>query len=185
MSKYPFKAIFHPTGLGLATLLSQSLLAHGWITSPPSRQELCARRLAPYDCGGLQWEPQSVESKKGSKLCSGGGDFEILDKNTEWPATQVQSEVSIHWTLTAAHRTSSWLYYVDGELYKTFDMKNTVPSPNIEHRLSGLSSGAHTILGVWNIADTANAFYNCVDVIVSDKGSGDSATVSKIEKGSD
>jgi len=55
----------------LSSLLSaNAAFAHGWITSPPSRQDNCAKGRVGFDCQGLQYEPQSVESGKGSMLCS-------------------------------------------------------------------------------------------------------------------
>ena len=39
--------------------------AHGYISSPPSRQALCAQGVVT-NCGAIQYEPQSVEGPKGS-----------------------------------------------------------------------------------------------------------------------
>ncbi|GII96223.1 lytic polysaccharide monooxygenase auxiliary activity family 9 protein [Sinosporangium siamense] len=152
----------------LAVVLSPAspASAHGWITSPPSRQDMCAKRLVG-GCGGVEYEPQSVEAPKGSHLCSGGGGFRVLDNDSKnWPVNSVSSDVTFQWRLTAPHRTSTWEYYVDGELFRTFSQNNSQPPSNISHQLSGLPGGRHKILAVWNIADTANAFYNCVDVEV-------------------
>ncbi|MEV7007494.1 lytic polysaccharide monooxygenase auxiliary activity family 9 protein [Streptosporangium sp. NPDC051022] len=140
--------------------------AHGWITSPPSRQDMCANKKVT-GCGGLEYEPQSVEAPKGSRLCSGGSRWKVLDNESKgWPTTTVSSTVTFQWRLSAAHRTSTWQYYVDGTLFKTFNQGNTQPPSNISHSLSGLPSGRHKILAVWNVADTGNAFYNCVDLQV-------------------
>ncbi|WP_324786575.1 lytic polysaccharide monooxygenase [Streptomyces sp. H51] len=144
--------------------------AHGWITSPPSRQDHCATGRVT-GCDGLQYEPQSVEAPKGSRLCSGGSRWRVLDDETKnWPVTPVSSTVTFQWRLTAAHSTSTWDYYVDGTLFKRFDQGNTQPPSNISHTLSGLPGGKHKILAVWNVADTPNAFYNCVDVQVGGGG---------------
>jgi predicted carbohydrate-binding protein with CBM5 and CBM33 domain len=143
---------------------------HGWITSPASRQGHCARRTTSFDCGAIQWEPQSVEAPKGSMLCSGGGMFRILDEgNRPWPVSDVGRTVSFRWNLTAAHRTSTWEYFVDGRHFTTFDARNTHPPTSFTHTLSGLPTGRHTILARWNIADTPMAFYNCVDVNVGNQ----------------
>ncbi|HEX5567200.1 MAG TPA: lytic polysaccharide monooxygenase [Streptomyces sp.] len=147
--------------------------AHGWITSPPSRQDHCATGRVT-GCGDLQYEPQSVEAPKGSRLCSGGSRFTVLDDESKnWPVTQVSSTVTFQWRLTAAHSTSTWDYYVDGVLFRQFDQGGKQPPSNISHTLTGLPSGKHKILAVWNVADTPNAFYNCVDLQV---GSGDGGT---------
>ncbi len=140
--------------------------AHGYISSPPSRQALCASGAVP-DCGQIQYEPQSVEAPKGSKLCSGGNaNFKVLDdESRNWPAATVGSKVTFNWTLTARHSTSTWVYYVDGQQVATFDDRGAIPNATVSHQVDlSAYSGDHTVLAVWNIADTANAFYNCVDL---------------------
>ncbi|GAB2486387.1 hypothetical protein GCM10027063_30250 [Promicromonospora xylanilytica] len=141
--------------------------AHGWVTNPPSRADHCATGNVSFDCGGLQYEPQSVEAPKGSMQCSGGSRFGVLDDNSlAWPRTSIGSEATFRWTLTVQHRTSTWEYFVDGQLFKTVDDGGAQPGATVEHTLSGLPAGDHTILARWNIADTINAFYQCVDVTV-------------------
>lgn len=165
-----------------ATVLLSSEVAfgHGWITNPPSRQDHCAKTRTSFDCGSIRWEPQSVEAPKGSMLCSGGGSFRILDEHGRpWPVTNIGRTTAFHWRLTAAHRTSTWEYFVDGRLFRTFNQNNTHPPSTFSHTLSGLPTGRHRILARWNVADTAMAFYNCVDVNVTGSstactGSGDS-----------
>jgi hypothetical protein len=151
---------------------SRPASAHGWVTSPPSRQELCASRSVP-DCGAIVFEPQSVEAPKGARSCSGGSQFRVLDdESRDWPATASGSTVTIRWQLTAAHRTTTWQYFVDGQLHRTIDEGNRQPDPNTTHTLSGLPSGRHQILAIWNIADTPMAFYNCIDLQVGGGGGG-------------
>ncbi|MBT0770629.1 lytic polysaccharide monooxygenase [Kineosporia sp. J2-2] len=155
--------------------------AHGYISSPPSRQALCAAGTVT-DCGQIQYEPQSVEAPKGSRLCSGGNAaFSVLDDESRaWPSTDVGDEVTFNWTLTARHSTSTWVYYVDGEKVASFDDAGAIPNATVSHRVDlGDYSGEHTVLAVWNIADTVNAFYNCVDVNVGgagDQGEDDEST---------
>ena len=156
--------------LGVVLTPASPASAHGWITSPPSRQDMCATGRVT-GCGGLAYEPQSVEAPKGSRLCSGGSRWRVLDDESKgWPATAVSSTVTFQWRLTAAHRTSTWDYYLDGALFKTFNQGNTQPPANISHTLSGLPSGRHKLLAVWNVADTGNAFYNCVDLDINGSG---------------
>src|SRR5690606_11312411 len=50
--------------------VAPSASAHGWITSPPSRQDHCAKGTTSFDCGSIKYEPQSVEAPKGSMQCS-------------------------------------------------------------------------------------------------------------------
>ena len=157
--------------VGLALSNALPALGHGWIYDPPSRQEFCAARKTSFDCGPVKYEPQSVEAPKGSRLCSGGGIFSVLDSGGPWPVTTVGSTVSFAWKNTAPHRTLGWDYYVDGRPFAFVDGHNTQPGFYVTHTLPGVPAGRHTILAVWNIGDTAMAFYNCVDVFV-DPGKG-------------
>jgi chitin-binding protein len=151
---------------GLPLLLAEPAMAHGWITSPPSRQDMCATgRVA--NCGQIQYEPQSVEGPKGLRSCSGGNSrFAVLNDSSRFPATSVGSTVTFRWRLTAAHRTSTWEYYVGGRLIRSFSQGGQQPPSTLSHTVSGLPGGRQTVLAVWNIADTANAFYACVDLQV-------------------
>jgi predicted carbohydrate-binding protein with CBM5 and CBM33 domain len=140
--------------------------AHGYISTPPSRQALCASGAVP-DCGAIVYEPQSVEAPKGSKLCSGGNTrFTVLDDNTRnWPATSVGSSVTFHWTLTARHATSTWQYFIGNTQVASFNDNGAIPGATVAHTVNfGSFTGRQTVLAVWNIADTTNAFYSCVDL---------------------
>jgi predicted carbohydrate-binding protein with CBM5 and CBM33 domain len=140
--------------------------AHGYISSPPSRQALCARGVVT-NCGDIQYEPQSVEAPKGSKLCSGGNSrFTVLDDNSRnWPATTVGTSVTFNWTLTARHATSTWQYFIGNTQIASFDDGGRQPGATVAHAVNfGGFTGRQTVLAVWNIADTVNAFYSCVDV---------------------
>ncbi len=141
-------------------------LGHGWITSPPSRQDQCAEGRTAFDCGALAYEPQSVEAPKGSMQCSGGSQFSVLDTAGPWPVTSVGDDATFTWQLTVAHRTQCWDYFVDGIGFLSVDDGHQIPALNVSHRLTGLPSGRHTILARWNIGDTGMAFYSCVDVQV-------------------
>lgn len=154
--------------------LTPSAQAHGWVSDPPSRQDHCANGTVSHDCQGIQYEPQSVEAPKGSKQCSGGSRFTNLDNNSlAWPRTSVGSTHTFTWTITANHRTSTWEYFVDGQLFRTFDDGGAQPPSTVRHTLSGLPAGNHTILARWNVYDTAMAFYACIDVNVGGGGGGD------------
>jgi predicted carbohydrate-binding protein with CBM5 and CBM33 domain len=156
--------------LVLLVLPSSPAGAHGHIIGPPSRQEHCAARRVS-NCGGLEYEPQSVEAPKGSRLCSGGSRFTVLDDESKgWPVTAIGRSTTFQWRLTANHRTSTWEYYVDGRLFKTFNDGGAQPPSNIAHRLDNLPTGRHKILAIWNIFDTAMAFYNCIDVQIGTGG---------------
>ncbi|MFI7609471.1 DUF305 domain-containing protein [Micromonospora sp. NPDC049366] len=82
--------------------------AHGYISSPPSRQALCASgRVA--GCGQIQYEPQSVAGPQGQSTCNAGrADVaELNDDFRGWPATPVGTSVTFNWVLTAQHATSA------------------------------------------------------------------------------
>jgi len=146
--------------------------AHGWITNPASRQDQCATG-AVANCGDIQYEPQSVEAAKGSRQCSGGSRFTVLDNESKgWRVQSIGSSASFTWRNTAMHRTLNWQYYVDGNLHQTFTNGNAQPPQTVNHNVTGLPGGRHKILAVWNIYDTAMAFYACVDVNVGGGGGG-------------
>ncbi|WP_031069393.1 lytic polysaccharide monooxygenase auxiliary activity family 9 protein [Streptomyces sp. NRRL WC-3742] len=101
--------------------------AHGYITTPPSRAALCDEHVqgVPWDCGDIQWEPQSVEGPKGfpslgpsdGTICAGGNArFAELDDphNGAWPTTQVTAgqQVTFTWRFTARHATTDFRYYM-------------------------------------------------------------------------
>ncbi|MQS37101.1 lytic polysaccharide monooxygenase auxiliary activity family 9 protein [Streptomyces katsurahamanus] len=159
-------------GAGIAPLLAVSLpaapaSAHGYITSPPSRQAQCAARTVP--CGPIKYEPQSVEGPKGLRSCSGGNAaFAELDNDGKgWRVTPVSRTTSFNWRLTARHATSTWQYYAGGRKIAEFDDGGARPGETVTHQIDfGGLSGKQKVLAVWNIADTANAFYVCVDVNV-------------------
>ncbi|WP_460858115.1 lytic polysaccharide monooxygenase auxiliary activity family 9 protein [Nocardiopsis coralliicola] len=155
------------TPLVFALMPVAAASAHGYVSAPPSRQAQCA--AGTVECGPIQWEPQSVEGPKGLTSCSGGNEaFSELDDDSKgWAVTPVGSSADFTWTITARHSTSTWEYYADGEKVAEFDDGGAQPGSTVEHNvdLSG-QSGDTKVLAVWNIADTANAFYACVDVNV-------------------
>ncbi|MEV6306036.1 lytic polysaccharide monooxygenase [Actinoplanes sp. NPDC051861] len=151
---------------------SSPALAHGYVSSPPSRQAQCAAGTVA-DCGAIQFEPQSVEAPKGSAQCNGGNaNFSVLNDNSRpWRATSVGSSVTFNWVLTARHRTATWVYSIGGRQIASFNDNNQIPNATVSHKvdLSGFS-GRQTVLAVWNIGDTVNAFYNCVDLNIGGGG---------------
>ncbi|MEO3931047.1 lytic polysaccharide monooxygenase [Micromonosporaceae bacterium B7E4] len=151
----------------------QAAQAHGYISSPPSRQALCAQRAVSFDCGQIQWEPQSVEGPKGLRNCHANiGHFAVLnDDSRPWPATSVGQTVNFNWVLTARHATSTWEYYIGGSRLAVFDDGGRQPGATVSHTVNmGGRSGRQKLLAIWNIADTANAFYACVDLQIGGGG---------------
>jgi predicted carbohydrate-binding protein with CBM5 and CBM33 domain len=151
---------------------------HGYISAPPSRQALCARGVVA-NCGEIQYEPQSVEAPKGSTLCSGGNArFAVLDDTSRnWPATAVGSSATFSWTLTARHATSTWQYFIGNTQIASFDDGGRQPGATVAHTVNfGSFTGRQTVRAVWNIADTINAFYSCVDLQIGGGGTNPTPT---------
>lgn len=157
-------------GMGVAPLLAVALpattaSAHGYVSSPPSRQAQCAAGVV--DCGQIKYEPQSVEGPKGLTSCSGGhADYAELDDDSKnWTVTPVGSSAAFSWHLTARHATSSWQYFVGGTKVAQFNDGGAQPGATVTHQVDfGSLTGRQKVLAVWNISDTANAFYACIDV---------------------
>jgi chitin-binding protein len=117
----------------LSTLLlpAQSAQAHGYLNEPPSRAFACQKGLNK-DCGGAQYEPQSVgETFKGfpagvggaplqgpvdGKIASGGiGLFSAMDAQsaTRWHQTEIKDRnISFDWKYTAAHPATKHEYFI-------------------------------------------------------------------------
>ena len=173
---YPLVALGMTAGTTLA--VASPALAHGYVSSPPSRQALCASG-AVSNCGQIQFEPQSVEGPKGLTSCNGGiSQFSVLaDESRGWPARTVGSSVTFSWVLTARHKTSTWDYFIGGTKVASIDDRGAQPNAVVNHTID-LSKfpGKRTVLAVWNIADTVNAFYNCVDLNVGGSGGGSTPT---------
>ena len=139
---------------------------HGYISSPPSRQAMCAARRV-HDCGDAEDSPQNVKGKKGLQKCSGNNPrFLALDDETkDWPVTKVKNTVTFNWVLTAPYRTGTWDYYIGNTRIARFDSQGEVPTSPVIHTvdLNGMT-GRLKVLAVWNLADTENAYYSCVDL---------------------
>ncbi|RBM16642.1 lytic polysaccharide monooxygenase [Streptomyces sp. PT12] len=118
-------------GLMAVTVLGTSgtANAHGYTTTAQSRQSHCAEGTVT-DCGGIQWEPQSVEGPKGfpaagpadGSICAGGNSrFSPLDdpRGGAWPATQLSGgqQYTFTWNITARHSTTDFRYYITNDSY--------------------------------------------------------------------
>jgi predicted carbohydrate-binding protein with CBM5 and CBM33 domain len=183
-------------GLAMVSILATSgtAQAHGYTTSPTSRQSNCALGTVT-DCGEVQYEPHSVEGPKGfpaagppdGQICSGGNTrFAQLDdpRGGDWPATNLAAGQSqtFDWRFTAMHSTTDFQYFITNDSYDptqpltradlepepflTVPMDGAQPGQTESHTgtLPAGKTGRHLILAVWNVADTANAFYACSDV---------------------
>jgi len=169
--------------------------AHGFVSGDfLSRSGACQAGLN-RDCGGAEWEPQSVEAPKGfplsgpadGQIASGGGKFggKLDEQSPErWYHNQIASGPNqITWTYTAPHQTSGWNYYMtpqgwdqnaplnrgELELIGSVDHDGSAADTNPTHTINVPSdrNAYHVILAVWDVADTPNAFYNAIDVDVA------------------
>lgn len=162
--------------------------AHGYVDEAKSRAVLCSEGVNK-DCGGVEYEPQSVEGPgdypeagvPDGQIASGGGVFPKLDEQSEdrWAKVPMSSGAfTFHWTLTAAHATANWDYYItkegwdpnsplerdDFELFCTYDDGGKRPDFSVSHDcVIPERDGYHVILAYWEVADTANAFYQVID----------------------
>lgn len=146
-------------------VLAGTASAHGYINSPPSRQAQCA--AGTVQCGSIKYEPQSVEGPKGLRSCNGGNAAfaELNDDSKGWRATSVGRTASFTWTFTARHRTTNWEYYIGGTRVGVVSGNNAQPPSTVSHSVNlGNFTGRQKLLAIWNIADTSNAFYACVDL---------------------
>ncbi|GAA3641608.1 chitin binding protein [Lentzea atacamensis] len=152
--------------LVLVALPTGTAFAHGYVSSPASRQAQCASRT--ISCGAIQYEPQSVEGPKGLKSCHANLQqfAELSNDNKGWRVHNVGSTVTFNWTFTARHRTRDYDYFVDGRKVANFSGNNQQPPATVSHKVN-VPKGKHKVLAVWNIGDTAMAFYSCIDVNVS------------------
>lgn len=148
--------------------------AHGYVSSPPSRQIRCRVEGIP-GCGDVRWEPQSVEAPHGSFKCNGNGarfpelNDEALWQNHFFTVSSGVDSLVFSWVFTVLHRTTTFEYFLltpnNNILLASYNYGNATPPWTVEHvvPLSG-HTGRQTILGRWNIGDTVNSFYSCVDL---------------------
>ncbi|MFC7449888.1 lytic polysaccharide monooxygenase [Rhodococcus daqingensis] len=179
--------------------------AHGYIDSGT----IVARQAATQNAnrGPVQYEPQSLEAPKGfpaagpadGKLASAGGLFGgNLDEQspTRWYKNAVKAGPNrFTWKYTAPHNTSQWRYYLTKsgwdqnaplrrstfELIATVEHDGSAASTNPTHTVTipADRKGYHVMYAVWDVADTANAFYNTIDLDVQGGGTAPTTTVPK------
>ena len=117
--------------LSALLLPAQHVQAHGYLNDPPSRAFQCQKGLNK-DCGGAQYEPQSVgETFKGfpagvggkplqgpvdGKIASGGiGLFSAMDAQSanRWYQTEIKDRnITFDWKYTAAHPATKHEYFI-------------------------------------------------------------------------
>ncbi|HGN1705162.1 TPA: lytic polysaccharide monooxygenase [Providencia rettgeri] len=169
--------------------------SHGYVEYPASRSYLCKLGINKH-CGSVQYEPQSIEGPKGfpingpadGKIASAGiTTFSLLDEQTSvrWQhSNQELKDIKFKWKLTAQHKTTKWEYFITKSNWepnapltrKQFELvpfckfeRVEWPNINVEHdcTLPLTSAGYHVVLAVWTIDDTANAFYQAIDLDIN------------------
>ncbi|SMC70688.1 lytic polysaccharide monooxygenase [Lentzea albidocapillata] len=151
-----------------------SASAHGYVSSPASRSAQCARGDVSVDlCGQAKYEPQSAEGPKGLKNCSGAnGAFAPLDNDgLPWKVTNTGQTLSLTWTFTARHATRDYEYFIGGTRVGYVAGNNQQPTNPTTHTINlGGFSGRQKLYAIWNIGDTVNAFYSCIDLNINGGG---------------
>jgi N-acetylglucosamine-binding protein A len=107
----------------LSCLISSQAFSHGYVSQPESRSDKCALH-ENSECGGIQYEPQSLEANSNSFL-SGGLDnhmgsvgisrFSQLDYQStdRWEKNHIKpGNYTFDWTFTTNHRTSYFRFYI-------------------------------------------------------------------------
>ena len=152
------------------------------------------------NCGSIQWEPQSVEGPEGfpeagprdGKIASAQSAIAMgLDEQTadRWVKRPIQAgKQTFEWTYTANHVTRTWKYYMTKQNWNpnaslsrdSFDLtpfcviEGNMQKPPMRHTQEcnvPKRDGYQVILAVWDVGDTANAFYNVIDVEFEDNNS--------------
>lgn len=125
--------------IGLTTLASQQAFAHGYIESPKSRSFMCSSGGGSMNanCGGVTYEPQSVEYAEavdkhhngaycpgdftkcgpadGSIASAGMDRFNDLNEQTatRWAKTTIKPGMNeFRWKYTAAHPANYYQFYI-------------------------------------------------------------------------
>lgn len=147
--------------------------AHGYVSSPASRAAQCAQGALGNSCGQARYEPQSAEGPKGLMNCSGAnGAFRELDNDgLPWKVHNTGSSLTLTWTFTARHVTRDYEYFINGTRVGYVSGNNAQPSNPTTHTINlGGFSGRQKLYAIWNIGDTVNAFYSCIDLNISGGG---------------
>ncbi|MEU8894973.1 lytic polysaccharide monooxygenase auxiliary activity family 9 protein [Nocardia sp. NPDC048505] len=150
-------------GVALAIMPAGTVSAHGYLSGPASRQAQCA--AAAVSCGSVSYAPQSVEGPAGQRNCSAGrAEFGDLDDDAKpWPVHEVSGAVDFTWTLTAPRAAGSYEYFIGDKRVGFVEAGNATATRTHKVDLSGFR-GRQKLLAIWNVADSANASYSCVDL---------------------
>lgn len=180
--------------LAVSAMTISGAWGHGYLMDPPSRAYQC-KLGNNQECGNVTWEPQSVEQKSGfpdaalpydGELASAGiPSFSQLNRQSAdaWAKTSIKAgRQTFVWHHTAPHKTTNWRYYItkqgwDPNAALTRDAFELTPfcviegngqAPAVEtaHECDVPErTGYQAIYSVWEIADTANSFYQIADIV--------------------
>ncbi|TVX93157.1 lytic polysaccharide monooxygenase [Paenibacillus agilis] len=197
----PFLAAFSMTLLLalISLVFAQQASAHGYIEAPQSRSYKC-KLTTNINCGAAQYNPHDQEGLKGfpaagpadGQIASAGkASYAALNEQspTRWDKVTLNGGANTFtWHLTAQHVTTDWKYYItkknwdpsqplkrsDLELFCSVYDGGAKPPQKVSHSCNVPTdrSGYHLILGTWDVHDTANAFYQVIDVNLINNGSG-------------
>ncbi len=155
------------TSIGLASLSTCTVMAHGYVESPISRAAACQKSIN-RDCGPVRYEPQSVEyspqatSAGGSEafpmggpedgqIASGGiARFSQLDLYgaDQWHKTSVSAgPIEFAWRYTAEHPTAYWNYYLTKKTWdphQPLSRQSFDPTPFCSEAGQGAMAGQRT-----------------------------------------
>ncbi|SDN27817.1 lytic polysaccharide monooxygenase auxiliary activity family 9 protein [Allokutzneria albata] len=187
-------ALFGLIPVSLSLVTAGTANAHGYTQSPASRSYNCKLGVVqncgpiqwePQSVEGPKGFP-SAGPANGSLCSAGNAGFKQLDdpRGGSWPAPTLASgsNYQFTWTFTAPHRTTKFHYYITKNGYNpsqpltrdqleltpfaTVDYGGKQPPTTYSHtaKLPSGKTGKHLIYAVWDVHDTANAFYSCADV---------------------
>ncbi|MGF6098981.1 N-acetylglucosamine-binding protein GbpA [Pseudomonas sp. 18175] len=157
--------------LSALLLPTQGVQAHGYLNDPPSRALQCQKGLNK-DCGGAQYEPQSVgETFKGfpagvggaplqgpvdGKIASGGhGLFAAMDVQSadRWYKTEIKDRtIKFDWKYTAPHPATKHEYFVTRNGW----------NPNLPLTRASFESTPFCSVDGGNVLPTPGAKHECV-----------------------
>ncbi|MEI3843349.1 MULTISPECIES: lytic polysaccharide monooxygenase [unclassified Microbacterium] len=138
---------------------------------------------------GFSLDPATGGPADGQLASGGNKQFSELDAQSpeRWIENEVEAgqTIDLSWYYTAPHKTSQWHYYITKNGWDqnapltrdqlqllqtvTWDGSAAAAQPNTNGAVQKIKlpadhTGDHVILAVWDVADTANAFYNAIDI---------------------
>ncbi|WP_246070398.1 lytic polysaccharide monooxygenase [Paenibacillus kobensis] len=173
--------------LACSLVFANRASAHGWINE--SRAGLC-NTGQNTNCGAVQYEPWSVEGRgdfpeigvPDGEITGGGKYAPLFEQSaTRWTKVNMTGgPYTFHWKMVANHSTNRWDYYItkpgwdpnkpigrdDLELFCRYEDNGAIPPMDVlnDCYIPNDREGYHVIIGVWDIFDTVNAFYQAIDV---------------------